>query len=451
MNKMALRIFFSYSFIAALTALIVLVFNFVGFILIGSDTINSYRNSYVSKLDKIAGALQQTDKGFVLEDASLIPTDSWCILINANGDVIWEQNKPAEIPMHYSINDVAIMTKWYLMDYPIYVRAEEHGLLVYGCPKNSIAKYEMVYSLEWFTLLPRRILWITLVNIIFGILLALLLGKNLYRQLGKLIDGIDHVRLEQEVKLKEKGLFRELSRAVNETSASILRKNKALSGRDMARSNWIAGISHDIRTPLSVITGHAEALTASEELSEKNRVKAHHIVSQSLKIKNLINDLNIISSLEYDMQPGGKKPVKICPLIRNVATELINNNLPDCYAIHLELNYEKASVKGDKALLERAFFNLLNNSIVHNEKGCTINVQEYAENGWVVVKISDTGKGVDPSIIQNIHEMPRSTHGLGLPMVYRIITGHGGSLTLSNQNGFIATIKIPCADPNHPD
>ena len=61
-----------------------------------------------------------------------IPQDTWCILIDASGGVVWSQNMPDDIPSQYTINDIAVMAKWYLNDYPVYMRTIEEGLLVFG-------------------------------------------------------------------------------------------------------------------------------------------------------------------------------------------------------------------------------------------------------------------------------------------------------------------------------
>lgn len=75
----------------------------------------------------------------------------------------------------------------------------------------------------------------------------------------------------------------------------------------MARANWIAGVSHDIRTPLSMVMGYAGQLASSSCLETEDRKKAIMIMKQSERMKNLINDLNLASKLEYNMQPIKKK------------------------------------------------------------------------------------------------------------------------------------------------
>lgn len=443
MNRTAFKIFIGFIFIAATIATILLAINFLGFAIIGSDT-GTYSRTPKRTLEKISVHLKPSESGFALQDSSIIPDGTWCILLDEEGDVVWGHNPPADIPNHYTLNDVAKMTRWFLNDYPVYVRAEDYGLLVLGLPKNAVAKYGLEYSMDWFTSLPQRILVIFLINLCLAAVFACLSGSSMYQKIKTLTNGLKDLRREKRVKLREKGIFRELAKHINETSDAIERKNAALAARDEARLHWIAGISHDIRTPLSMIMGYSEALEGCGELSAENRRKADSITAQSLKIKRMVEDLNLISSLEYDMQPSKKKPVRLSPLLRSIVTDMLNNGLlSDSGSVHLELQDEQAVVLGDEALLERAFFNLLNNSVMHNKGACTIDILEYRSGNDVFVRISDNGRGVSENVLQNINKMPKSGHGMGLPMAYKIFRVHGGQMTAENNGGFSVLIQLP--------
>ncbi len=444
MNKTVLKIFAIFVLLSAATTTVMLVINVLGISFIGSDPDNVYPNTPRHTLKLISENINISKDGISLSDTGVISKDRWCILLDENGDMIWSHNKPEEIPEHYSINDIARLTRWFLKDYPVYVRTEDYGLFILGLPKNSVGKYDVQYSMDWFVALPRRMLILFLLNLGLGAALACIFGTGLYRRLKSLTAAVSDLKREKSVHLKEKGIFREVIQSINETSAAIERKNAVLAQRDSARANWIAGISHDIRTPLSLVTGYSEVLAASPELSEDNRKKAGIITSQSLKIKKLMDDLCLSSSLEYDMQPSRKKEVRLCPLIRRTAAEIINSGLDEKYTIDLELRQEQAVVMGDEGLLERALFNLINNSITHNTHGCDISILEFTDNGRAYIIISDNGSGVDPAVLENIQIMPGSEHGLGLPMAYKIFHVHGGNMWAENKdNGFLVKIELP--------
>lgn len=443
MNRTVLKIFCYFVFTAVTISLILLIINFLGLVFIGSDKGNIYTNSPRYVLNEVSGNIEKGDNGFYIRDKNIIPKGSRCILLDDNGDIIWQHNKPEDIPSHYSIKDIARITRWFLNDYPIYVQAEDYGLLIYGSPKNSVGKYNIEYSMNWFESLPKRIIYVLLINICLAAILACLFGIRLYKRLKMLINGIKDLRQEKSVYLREKGIFKELCKSINETALTIERKNTALAVRDKARTNWISGISHDIRTPLSVAMGYSEALESCDNLSNENRKKAGIITSQIIKIKKLIEDLNLISSLEYDMQPSKKKAVRLCPLLRRVTSDIMNSEISEKFEVELDLRSEKAVIYADEALIERAVFNLINNSIIHNKEGCNIKIYEYTSRDTVFIRISDDGSGVSDNVIRNISEIPKSAHGMGLPMAYKIITVHGGKFIAENKGGFVVNIELP--------
>ena len=440
-NRTIRKIFIRFTLTATTITMILLIINILGIGFIWSDTAKIHGYSPKKVLRLVAENLSFTSNEFALPD-EILPDRYWCILLDDNGDIIWSKNKPDDIPDHYSLQDVAKMTRWFLNDYPVYVSTEDYGLLVLGIPKNAVGKYPIEYSMDWFDTLPQRILTILLINLTLAAILAFLLGSSLYRRLRILMQGMNDLRRENPVHITEGGIFREIYQNINETSDTIGRKNAVLAARDSARANWISGISHDIRTPLSVITGYSEELAASESLNPEARTKAEVIASQSLRIKKLVEDLNLISSLEYDMQPSKKKKVNVCPLLRRVAADILNSGISDKFQIELDLQDEKSTVLADENLIERAIFNLLNNSISHNPDGCKIRITQYEQNNTIYIDIQDDGSGVPQEALDNISQIPKSTHGMGLPMAYRIVRVHGGKFTATNANGLRIRIEL---------
>lgn len=445
MNKTAFKIFICFTLLAAVISTLLLVINFFGVSIIVTSYNTYHGKSPEDILENIQQSLVKSENSFELLEKDLIPPDYWCILIDKNGDIAWSEYMPDDIPTHYSLNDIARMTRWYLRDYPVYVYTSDYGLLVLGLPKYSVGKYDMVYSVQWIHSLPQKILGILVLNLFLAAVLAFAFGMKLYRRMRILMNGVNDLSKEKAVFLKEKGIFKDLAQSINHTAMAIERKNLALANRDNARSNWISGISHDIRTPLSLIMGHSEALLECQNLNSENQRRVESIHTQSVKIKKLIEDLNLISSLEYDMQPLKKKNVPLCPLIRRIATEILNSGLAGNYTINLDMQDEKAVVAADENLLERAVFNLLNNSITHNEDGCEIKIRESMEDGIIYLNISDNGNGIPDETLEHITEIPKSAHGLGLPMAYRIICAHGGRFKAMNNNGFAVKIELPCS------
>lgn len=453
MNFTILKILASIALISTVVAMILFAVTFLGMGYIISNRGDVFPKNPRGILTRISENFTFTtdETGHLsdpaLLDEALLPEEDWCILLDQNGDIIWSLRKPADIPDHYSLTDIARISKWFLCDYPVYMRIEDYGLFILGLPKNAIGKYTLEYNEEWYQTLPQRIFRIFAVNFFVALLLSSIGGSTLYKKIRLLTEGLVKLRREEIVTLPAKGVFREPFSNINQISRALTRKNSMLSSRDRARSNWISGISHDIRTPLSMVVGYGGQLAESPELSEENRKYAAIITAQGLKIKKLIEDLNLISSLEYEMQPLRKTPVHICVLLRSVASELLNQDLPERYDISLSLDCEQAVVDGDEALLARAFYNLLQNSISHNEEGCHITVSGFMKDGHVCIVLADNGQGVPAKVLENLDTLPNTVHGFGLPMAYKIIRAHSGNFHAENREGFVVSIELPLLVP----
>ncbi len=440
---------------AVIISLFVLFFNFLGFAFLQTDLTNGKSSpEYLSKQISQNLAWSEQTQDYVLEgmDQILKEQGIWLVLLDPDGKMLWQRNKPGEIPIAYSHTDIARMTRWFLNDYPVYLNLRDDGILIMGMPKDSYGKYFMSFSSSWFRSLPQRMILVLALNALLAALLAGILSLFILRSLRALINGISSLTKEKAIYLPQKGIFRELAENINEVSRILEKKNNALKKRDTARSNWIRGISHDIRTPLSMILGYSEEIASSSTLPEDEKRKAKIISAQSIKIKNLVADMNLVSTLEYEMQPAAKENFLPAPLLRETVCEMLNNNLPDHIICWGKIE-EGCIVCGDKPLLKRAFFNLIHNAVVHNPQGCTVTIsQTIKENQSCCISISDNGKGTllfPQSPSAGFPSSFEDGHGLGLVIVQKIIAAHGGMLFLESHpgEGFSATIQLPLADP----
>lgn len=102
-------------------------------------------------------------------------------------------------------------------------------------------------------------------------MLCLILGWRFYKSLKPVAQGIESLSLQKKTHLSERGILGELKEQINQTSAILEKQNELLSKRDDARTEWISGVSHDIRTPLSMIMGYADTLGQDKTLSEEQQ------------------------------------------------------------------------------------------------------------------------------------------------------------------------------------
>ncbi|WP_339275731.1 HAMP domain-containing sensor histidine kinase [Paenibacillus sp. FSL W8-0426] len=381
---------------------------------------------------------------------------AWAMLLDEQGKVQWSEHLPTEIPRSYSVTDVAKFSRYYLMEYPVYVWEHANGLLVVGYPKNSHGKYQLDFLADWLRSLPLRILLLLVCNVVLALVVSILIGTRLIRSIRPLMESIHALAKGKPVHVENGGIFSDLSQSINSASRMLQEKNEALKARDEARSNWIAGISHDIRTPLSMILGYASELEEREELPEEASHQAGIIRRQGERLRSLVSDLNLVSMLEYEMQPLQMKPIRLSVLARQVVSDFLNNGLDDRYDIVLQVQDESLQVMGDERLLYRAVTNLIQNSIRHNSEGCTIRLQTLrsSTDGFCHFVVSDDGQGIAKEELSDVVMLPyaagrkrpsRQGHGLGLPMVSRIAQAHKGKLILKSDvgAGLWAVIELP--------
>ncbi len=376
----------------------------------------------------------------------------WGMLLDHEGNVTWRQALPEALDRHYTASDVARFSRWYLDDYPVDVWIRSDGLLVLGSEKDSVWKSSVKYPMPVFNRMIDLAKAAVVLNIVLALLLALLANLRQYRAIKRLAGGVNRLADNEASALLERGSFKDLAQKVNAASYTLQTQRAALNRRDSARTNWISGVSHDIRTPLSMILGYASEMADDTSLAESVRAKATSIQNQSLRIRALIADLNLASKMEYDMQPMKRATVQLGVLARRIVTERLNAALDNRYSIELDIH--ECSVVGDEALLARAISNLLQNAILHNPNGVHIIIRVDRVDNNARVQVLDDGVGVDAGTLRSLNTPNRTLsdsdavstrHGLGLLIVGQIARVHGGKTEYASMenSGLQATILLP--------
>ena len=237
------------------------------------------------------------------------------------------------------------------------------------------------------------------------------------------------------------------------------RQKKLLGQRDAIRMNWIVGVSHDIRTPLSIVLGYSDELEQDERLLVEVRKKMDIIRTESLRIKNLINDLNLISELNYDGRFFHVQRVYPAKFLRGLIVEYMNKKLENSYSFEFAADEAALSVfiNGDARLLNSAVRNLIQNSMNHNPQGCNIMVRLERKPEWLRITVSDDGKGVSGEKLLELNHMPlyidstdvqmNLRHGLGIMITRKIVDHHHGQIHMESAEGrgFSTVLSFPFA------
>ncbi|WP_338754466.1 HAMP domain-containing sensor histidine kinase [Bacillus sp. FJAT-52991] len=449
--------------ILLLSSICIIALNIFIFYLLGRNSINQIpKNSPWNMAVETSNHLQKTEDGYILKEATatkLKNKNIWAILIeNETGQVIWSQNLPKEIPTSYHLSEIAELSRTYVKDYPTYTSAHEDGLIVLGYPKQSY--WKLVHN-DWeYSFIKHFPLFAFIIitsNILLILIIYLMANTKLLRSVNPILEGIEALPTEKDFYVKETGTLSEIASYINRTSEVLRSQDDKLKKKEMARANWIAGVSHDIRTPLSMVMGYAGQLENDTSLREDTRKKAAVIRTQSMRMKNLINDLNLASKLEYNMQPINLANINVVALVRQTAVDFINSAPNGDYPIEWNTSDELTScfIKGDASLLKRAVANLVQNSQSHNPDGCVISLSVSASNDHCTIVVEDNGVGVNDEQLQKLREAPHymvcdshtdeQRHGLGLLIVKQITTAHHGNISINHcaTNGFSVSISFP--------
>lgn len=463
--KGLLKIIRRYSLTTGMIILILLALNAAVFAAIAWLTVCDTKETVYGResMEKIGRELSAGEEGVTLSEKGeeLLAGTAfiWAMALDGKGRVVWEHGLPEEIPRSYTLQDVSAFSRWYLKDYPVRTWKSGELLLVFGCDKEELARYDMLMSVKMFEFLPAYVKTAVAANILIILALIFCFGFRFYHSLKPVAEGIEKLSLGEATGLPETGSMEELAKKLNAVSGRLKEQQERLARRDEARTEWIAGVSHDIRTPLSLIVGYGDKLAEDTSLSEENRRMAEAMKRQCLIIRQLIADLNLTSRLSYEAQPLKKKVCSPAALLRDCAAEVYNGGPErlsegedeEDFSIEIIVKEEAESLKitADEGLLKRALRNLIGNSIRHNEKGCQVTVTLYKDRSKVCWRVEDTGRGIPETVVRNMDRQESPVHIMGLRLAAQIARAHGGGLTfLERGDGYYdAEISAEISEP----
>lgn len=373
---------------------------------------------------------------------------AFLMLLNEEGEITWSYCLPQKLNHSYSAAEIAAFSRWYLGDYPVTSWEVTGQLLVMGYPPGSVFRYNFYQDIDTFGMTVSLFVNAFLIFILFTLLTIGFLGYRYYRKMRVFTSAMEDLAAGREVLLSETGSMKEFARSINQTSDKLKKQAEILNKRDEARTEWISGVSHDIRTPLSLVLGYSNLLEEQAQTDERMKKEAAVIRQESLKIRDLIEDLNLTSKLEYRMQPLRMKQVYPVRILRKAAANLMNSmDMEEAgypIQLHISREFEALSLEMDEKLMARVFENVIGNCARHNEEGCEIDVEADCSKKWMRVAVTDTGQGIPDEICRYINEGGEEPkrHIMGLRIVKQIVNAHDGWLQIE-EDGHRVTIQIP--------
>lgn len=286
--------------------------------------------------------------------------------------------------------------------------------------------------------------------------LAIRVNQQVYGVVGIAMQGIPLDSFENSVLLSILGecalALENIKNAREKEEAAILAKNEQL------RANLLRAISHDLRTPLTSISGSAGNLLANyQKMDDAIRVQTFtDIYDDSMWLINLVENLLAITRIE-----GGQVHLtQSVELMDEVITEALRhiNRKSKEHTIQVRSPQEFLLARIDAKLIVQVVINLVDNAIKYTPAGSVIEIHTEQEGKWVIVSVSDNGPGIPDEQKPMIFDMfysganqiadSRRSLGLGLSLCKSIVTAHGGKIWVKDHSpkGVEFTFTLPAGE-----
>ena len=281
---------------------------------------------------------------------------------------------------------------------------------------------------------------------IFGICMSLIITRTITRSVKIFENATKRIAEgELDLKVEVKG-----NNEIISLTNSLNKMRYALKEEELRRSRFVMGISHDLKTPLALIKGYAEAI--EDGVADINATEI--IINKTDQLESMINDLIDFVKMDTGEWREQLKKVNVTAFLHKMVktlgmdVELLNHELTSSIVLP-----EQVFISMDERLVYRAFENLIHNAVRYSPAQSVIRLTAIpTENGLEII-VSDNGFGIGKSDLPHVFEMfyrgsssrREQGMGLGLAVVKWVIDYHGWSIsvTSSEEDGTNFIINIP--------
>lgn len=307
---------------------------------------------------------------------------------------------------------------------------EDGRVLRIGKDSNSI--YNLIIRMTGL------ILFVGIAVFLLCTVLAHRLTKRLVAPIEKMADNI--------VLLEENDVYDEMRPFVS----MIKQQHMDILNHSQMRQEFTANVSHELKTPLTAISGYAE-LIASGMTKEQDTVHfAAEIHHSAEHLQYLINDIIKLSELDREDMKREFETLDLYQMALNCREMM---EIPAAKnEVTIEVEGTPAEILGNKTLIEELIYNLCSNAVRYNKKGGKVTIRVGTENGHAVLSVKDTGIGIPEEskerVFERFYRVDKSRSkltggtGLGLAIVKHIVAHHDASICLASEEGIGTEIKV---------
>jgi signal transduction histidine kinase len=334
----------------------------------------------------------------------------------------------------------------------IVVGGQTVGWVLNAPPRPAFAPREQQYLETLDKLIVRAGLAAAVLALLVGIVLASTMTHPL-RELTSAIRAITHGRLQQAVPVRSKDELGTLTTAFNRMSADLAQANES-------RRQMTADIAHDLRTPLTVLSGYIEALR--DGVLPPSRERFDTMYAEAQHLQRLVDDLRTLSLADAGELPLNRQPMPPHELLERIAATYRH----PAKQAGIEIDVRQAAndlprVDVDPERMVQVLGNLVSNALRYTPTGGQIVLAARAVKARgasrqvVQLLVQDSGQGIAPDVLPHVfdrfyrgdasRQQQEGESGLGLAIARSIVQAHGGTIDIESTlgKGTTFTIELP--------
>lgn len=310
------------------------------------------------------------------------------------------------------------------------------ALIFYAQPEPTAAEFFNEFFL-------RPLIYAGILALLLALLLAAVIARSVSRPLQTMAGAAEAVArgdYDQRVPQEGPDEVQRLAGSFNSMAAQVKTTQQA-------QRDFVANVSHDLKTPLTAITGWSQALLdgAADTPDEQQRA-AQTIHDEAGRMARLVNELLDLARLESGQLQMTMRPVDLSEIMADV----YHSHVPQARAKSIDLELENPGplmVHGDPDRLAQVFTNLADNALAYTPTGGKVRLVTRANDGWAEGIVTDNGSGIPekelPRVFERFYRLEKSRArsedgrgaGLGLAIVHDLVTAHGGDISVSSSLG----------------
>ena len=401
-----------------------------------------YEKEQVDNMNNIVKSLNSTDSSNLtssLQDISyendvcIVLSDDISVVgaynINMNGCILKNNNTKVRELMYNFVNSDETFKSYKFINEDKHISA-----LLYGIKLDN--KTAFIYSnledISDFTILiKQQLMYVCIIGIFIAIIISIFLSSKITEPITKITKKAKKLGSgDTEVSFEESGI-----KEIDELSEALTQAQMEMVKTDELRRDLMANVSHDLKTPLTMIKAYAEMI---RDISYKDHDKMNEhlgiIVDETDRLTVLVNDILDLSRMQSNADTLSIEAFDLADDIKTIVNRYQIIKETEKYIINVEMP-ESIKIKADKKKINQVIYNLINNAINYTGEDKTVTVRVTKHKKYYLVEIIDTGKGIKESEIPYIwnkyykndknHQRNVVSTGLGLSIVKEILELHG--------------------------